>query len=335
MTGTNGKTTSTFLLRSLLDGGRPLGGARRHSRVGRRRRRARGAAHDAGGDRPPAALPRDARRGRPERRRRGVVSRIDAAPTRPGALRRARLHEPLAGSPRPARDDGGLLPGEAPPVHRRPAAARGGERRRRARPQARARARGDAAGRRSSRSGSPMRRRSGPRGSRSAPSGSRFTAGGIEIETPLRGRFNVENVLGAIAAGILLDVDDDEIAEGIRAMTGVPGRFEAIDEGQPYRGHRRLRAHAGLARHRAPGGARARRRARDLRLRRRWRPRPGQAADHGRGRGAAGRSRHRHLRQPAQRGSARDHPGHPPGRRGRRRDRSRPALGDPSCGLAR
>jgi UDP-N-acetylmuramoyl-L-alanyl-D-glutamate--2,6-diaminopimelate ligase len=64
--------------------------------------------------------------------------------------------------------------------------------------------------------------------------GSRFRAGGIAIETPLRGRFNVENVLGAVAAGILLGVDDDAIAAGVRAVTGVPGRFEAIDEGQPF-----------------------------------------------------------------------------------------------------
>jgi UDP-N-acetylmuramoyl-L-alanyl-D-glutamate--2,6-diaminopimelate ligase len=65
-------------------------------------------------------------------------------------------------------------------------------------------------------------------------SGSRFTAAGIAIETPLRGRFNVENVLGAVAAGLLLDLEEDEIAEGVRQMAGVPGRFEAIDEGQPF-----------------------------------------------------------------------------------------------------
>ncbi|RDI74992.1 murE: UDP-N-acetylmuramyl-tripeptide synthetase [Gaiella occulta] len=64
--------------------------------------------------------------------------------------------------------------------------------------------------------------------------GSRFTAAGVEIETPLRGRFNVENVLGAIAAGLLLDIADDVIARGIAAMTGVPGRFEAVDEQQPF-----------------------------------------------------------------------------------------------------
>jgi UDP-N-acetylmuramoyl-L-alanyl-D-glutamate--2,6-diaminopimelate ligase len=64
--------------------------------------------------------------------------------------------------------------------------------------------------------------------------GARFEAGGIELQTSLRGRFNVENVLGAVAAGILLDVDEDEIAAGVRALEGVPGRFEAVDEGQPF-----------------------------------------------------------------------------------------------------
>ncbi|MBA2461137.1 MAG: UDP-N-acetylmuramoyl-L-alanyl-D-glutamate--2,6-diaminopimelate ligase [Actinobacteria bacterium] len=65
-------------------------------------------------------------------------------------------------------------------------------------------------------------------------SGARFEAGGIELETSLRGRFNVENVLGAVAAGLLLDVDEEEIAAGVAALRGVPGRFEAIDEGQPF-----------------------------------------------------------------------------------------------------
>jgi UDP-N-acetylmuramoyl-L-alanyl-D-glutamate--2,6-diaminopimelate ligase len=64
--------------------------------------------------------------------------------------------------------------------------------------------------------------------------GSTFRAGGIEIETPLRGRFNVENVLGAVAAGLLLDLDEDAIAEGVASVTEVSGRFEAIDEGQPF-----------------------------------------------------------------------------------------------------
>ena len=66
------------------------------------------------------------------------------------------------------------------------------------------------------------------------PHGSSFTAAGIRIETPLLGIFNVENILGAVAAATLLDVDDEAIAEGVRAVRGVPGRFEAVDEGQDF-----------------------------------------------------------------------------------------------------
>jgi UDP-N-acetylmuramoyl-L-alanyl-D-glutamate--2,6-diaminopimelate ligase len=64
--------------------------------------------------------------------------------------------------------------------------------------------------------------------------GSRFKAGGIELETRLRGRFNVENILGAVAASILLEIPEDAIARGVRELRGVPGRFEAVDEGQPF-----------------------------------------------------------------------------------------------------
>jgi UDP-N-acetylmuramoyl-L-alanyl-D-glutamate--2,6-diaminopimelate ligase len=73
-----------------------------------------------------------------------------------------------------------------------------------------------------------------PHGLEVSPAGSRFSAGGLEIETPLRGLFNVENVLGAVAAGLLLDLDEDAIVQGIAGMEGVPGRFEPIDEGQPF-----------------------------------------------------------------------------------------------------
>jgi UDP-N-acetylmuramoyl-L-alanyl-D-glutamate--2,6-diaminopimelate ligase len=66
------------------------------------------------------------------------------------------------------------------------------------------------------------------------PHGSTFTAAGIEIATRLPGVFNVENVLGAVAAALLLDVDEDAIAAGIAAVAGVAGRFEAVDEGQGF-----------------------------------------------------------------------------------------------------
>ena len=54
------------------------------------------------------------------------------------------------------------------------------------------------------------------------------------VELKLRGRFNVENALGALAAARLLGIDDDAIARGLESVRGVPGRFEAIDEGQPF-----------------------------------------------------------------------------------------------------
>jgi UDP-N-acetylmuramoyl-L-alanyl-D-glutamate--2,6-diaminopimelate ligase len=73
-----------------------------------------------------------------------------------------------------------------------------------------------------------------PEGLEVTRDGSVFRAGGIEIETPLRGLFNVENALGAVAAGLLLDLDEQAIAEGIVGVTEVAGRFEAIDEGQPF-----------------------------------------------------------------------------------------------------
>jgi UDP-N-acetylmuramoyl-L-alanyl-D-glutamate--2,6-diaminopimelate ligase len=66
------------------------------------------------------------------------------------------------------------------------------------------------------------------------PRGSRFTAAGIALETPLRGLFNVENALGAVAAALLLDLDEAAIVDGLAAVENVPGRFETVEEGQPF-----------------------------------------------------------------------------------------------------
>jgi UDP-N-acetylmuramoyl-L-alanyl-D-glutamate--2,6-diaminopimelate ligase len=54
------------------------------------------------------------------------------------------------------------------------------------------------------------------------------------IDLKLKGRFNVENSLAAMATARLLCVDEDAIVRGIEAVDGVPGRFEAVDEGQPF-----------------------------------------------------------------------------------------------------
>ena len=64
--------------------------------------------------------------------------------------------------------------------------------------------------------------------------GARLRAGGIELRTKLRGRFNVENVLAAVAVARLLGLATEAIAAGVEALEGVPGRFEAIDAGQPF-----------------------------------------------------------------------------------------------------
>ena len=50
----------------------------------------------------------------------------------------------------------------------------------------------------------------------------------------LAGSFNVENVLAAAAISRLIGVPDDAVVEGVAQVPGVPGRFESIDEGQPF-----------------------------------------------------------------------------------------------------
>ena len=94
-----------------------------------------------------------------------------------------------------------LLRGEAAALRRRRAAAGRGQRRRRVGAPARRRARG--------RGRAPLITFGFADDAEIRPdelvldaAGARFAAGGIELETRLRGRFNVENVLGAVAAGI-------------------------------------------------------------------------------------------------------------------------------------
>ena len=68
--------------------------------------------------------------------------------------------------------------------------------------------------------------------------GSTFTAqtpdGDIDLNSPLRGRFNVYNVLGAFAAARALGVPQETAAQAVTTAGKVPGRFEAVDEGQDF-----------------------------------------------------------------------------------------------------
>ena len=69
---------------------------------------------------------------------------------------------------------------------------------------------------------------------RSDFAGSTFRADGLELRSPLPGRFNVLNVLGAVATARALGVDDDTIVASLPAAGRVPGRFEPVDEGQDF-----------------------------------------------------------------------------------------------------
>ena len=68
--------------------------------------------------------------------------------------------------------------------------------------------------------------------------GSRFvlrTADGERVvRSPLRGRFNVYNVLAALAAADAMGVSLDDAVATIERAGQVPGRFETVDEGQPF-----------------------------------------------------------------------------------------------------
>ncbi len=59
-------------------------------------------------------------------------------------------------------------------------------------------------------------------------------AGKVEIRSPLVGRTNVYNILAAVGAGVALDLPRDVISSGIAQLSAVPGRFERIDSGQPF-----------------------------------------------------------------------------------------------------
>jgi len=55
----------------------------------------------------------------------------------------------------------------------------------------------------------------------------------FEVSSPLMGRANLENILAAAATAFGLEVPLAMIAEGIAGLKAVPGRFELVDEGQP------------------------------------------------------------------------------------------------------
>ena len=71
-----------------------------------------------------------------------------------------------------------------------------------------------------------------------APRGTRFDLvtprEKIPIFSPLIGRVNVYNILAAAAACFARGCSEDSIARGVANLTNVPGRFERVDCGQPF-----------------------------------------------------------------------------------------------------
>jgi UDP-N-acetylmuramoyl-L-alanyl-D-glutamate--2,6-diaminopimelate ligase len=56
----------------------------------------------------------------------------------------------------------------------------------------------------------------------------------LEADLRLRGRFNRENAVAAAAAARALGIADDAIRRGLEAVDVVPGRFELVEEGQQF-----------------------------------------------------------------------------------------------------
>jgi UDP-N-acetylmuramoyl-L-alanyl-D-glutamate--2,6-diaminopimelate ligase len=68
----------------------------------------------------------------------------------------------------------------------------------------------------------------------SGPGGSEFVLDGVRMRAPLPGRFNVANALAAIAAARAFGVPDAVSAAALPHAARAPGRFEPIDEGQDF-----------------------------------------------------------------------------------------------------
>lgn len=64
--------------------------------------------------------------------------------------------------------------------------------------------------------------------------GSRFLWRGLDVLLPLVGTFNVSNAVLAAEMLVALGHRPDAIAAAMERVDGVPGRFEVIDEGQPF-----------------------------------------------------------------------------------------------------
>ncbi len=61
-----------------------------------------------------------------------------------------------------------------------------------------------------------------------------FRLSNVTVHSPLRGAFNVWNVLGVLAVAEALGMDLARAAEAVAGVQGVPGRMEPVDAGQEF-----------------------------------------------------------------------------------------------------
>ena len=58
--------------------------------------------------------------------------------------------------------------------------------------------------------------------------------GPVDVNTALPGRFNLYNIMAAVASCGLLGLTADSISRGLSSVDRVPGRFERVDRGQSF-----------------------------------------------------------------------------------------------------
>lgn len=64
--------------------------------------------------------------------------------------------------------------------------------------------------------------------------GSHFTVRDVPFSIKLPGLYNIENAMAAVAVGLSQEIPLETISAGLAKVEGVPGRFEFINEGQPF-----------------------------------------------------------------------------------------------------
>ena len=229
ITGTNGKTTTAYLVASIFDAAGASLRCARHGRLSHRRRNAGGDAHDARGARGAAAASRNVGPRLPRLCDGGVIARAVAAP------RRWRSGLPPACSPtsrattststpdmeayfQAKRRLFEMLPPEAPEPDQSRRSARCDAGRCRREPVTLCR---QPAGRHHAGPAVLFARRvwhstSGRRAAR------------CTMRSSLVGRPNVYNILAAVSTATALDVSFDAIEHGVTALPGVPGRFQVV-----------------------------------------------------------------------------------------------------------